>query len=202
MRRVTRKPCGARAAGPRRGADQSDGPRLHAVPQAHGAEFFSGFGLHIHLTHGQAQGLGDALAHEGNVRCHARGLGHDGRVDVANLIARLRQALAHVAQQHQRVGPPVLGIGVGEMAANVAQGRCTEQRIDDGMQQHIGIGVAEQTMGVLNHHPTHHQGPTGHQGMHVPALTDAHLESHAKSLCVCCFARAANTASARAKSAG
>ena len=48
-----------------------------------------------------AQRLGDALAHQRNVRRHARRLGHDGGVDVANLKPGLRHPNAHLPQQVQ-----------------------------------------------------------------------------------------------------
>ena len=96
----------------------------------------------------------------------------------------------------------MLGIGIGKVAANIPHGRRPQQRVGDGVQQHIRVGVAQQAQRVVDDHAAHHQGATGHQGMYVPTLANAHHRGHVYSLCVGVLARAANTASANAKSAG
>ena len=77
------------------------------------------------------------------------------------------------------------------MPPNVAQARRPQHRIGDGVQQDIGVGMAQKASGVGNLDPTQNQLPSGHQSVHIPAFTDADIHGFAFK-----------TASANAKSAG
>ena len=57
------------------------------------------------------------------------------------------------AQQLPAVGILELGIGVGEQRADVAQAERTEQGVGDRMQERVGVGVAEQSVAVLDVDP-------------------------------------------------
>jgi hypothetical protein len=59
------------------------------------------------------------------------------------------------------------------MAPDVAQRGSAQQRIGDGVQQHIGVGMAQEAKVVRDAHATDDQLATGHQRVHIPALTDA-----------------------------
>ena len=142
-------------------------------PLPHRAQLLGGLGLHVDLIHRQAQRLRDALAHGRDVRTQLGRLRDHGAVDVADLEAGLAHAARDLGQQHQRVRAFETRVGVGEMAPDVAQRGRTQQRVGDGVQQHVGIRMAEQALVWGICHPTDDQRATGHQRMHVPALTDA-----------------------------
>ncbi len=60
------------------------------------------------------------------------------------------------------------------MLADVAEARRAEQRVADGMQQHIGIGVAVEPFRVLDLDAADDQLAAKHQRMHIEALADSH----------------------------
>ena len=70
---------------------------------------------------------------------------------------------------------PELGRRNGEVAADVAKACGAEQRVGDRVGQCIGIGMAEQTMGVRDGDPPRMR-PAGDELMGVPALADAQPE--------------------------
>jgi hypothetical protein len=57
---------------------------------------------------------------------------------------------AHFPHEHPAVSALEARIGVREMCANVTQRRRPDQGIADGVQQHIGIGVAVEAAIVRN----------------------------------------------------
>jgi hypothetical protein len=58
--------------------------------------------------------------------------------------------------------------------ADVAQPRGTQQRIADGVQQHVGIAVAEQALLVGNLHPADDELAACNELVDVESLADAH----------------------------
>ena len=75
------------------------------------------------------------------IRDRLGGLGHDGAVDIEHLKARRPHAAQGFGQQHGGVGPFEAGIGIGKVAADVAQTGCAQQGITQGMEQYVPIGV-------------------------------------------------------------
>lgn len=124
----------------------------------------------------------------------ARRLGDHGAVHVDELPACGLHGAQGFGQQHGRIGAFELGVGVGEMAANVAQAGRAQQCVGDGVQQGVGIRMAQQANAVRNLDATQHQPTPRHQGVHIPALT--HTQFHDGSFL------ANNKASASKKSAG
>ena len=59
------------------------------------------------------------------------------------------------------------------MAADVSECSGTQQRVRDGVQQHVGVGMPQQAHRVGNVDTANDQWTTGHQGMGVPAFADA-----------------------------
>ena len=60
------------------------------------------------------------------------------------------------------------------MLADVAEGGGAEQRVADGVQQDVGIGVAVEAFLVLDLDAADHELAAQHQRMHVEALADSH----------------------------
>jgi len=63
------------------------------------------------------------------------------------------------------------------MAANIAQRSRAQQRIGEGVQQHVGIGVAQQPLRMRQRHAAQHQRAPRHQGVDVPAFTNAEIHA-------------------------
>jgi hypothetical protein len=69
----------------------------------------------------------------------------------------------------------VFGGGVGEEFADVAQGGGTQEGVGDGVQQCVGIGVAEQAFAVGNGNAAQNQGATFNEPVDVIALSDTDI---------------------------
>jgi hypothetical protein len=154
-----------------------------------------------------AQRVGDALAHGRDMRRKPGRLRDHGGIDVADLPAALAHPLGRLAQQLDRVGTLETLVGVGKVAANVAQARAAEQRIGDRMEQGIGIRMAQQPFVRRDVHAAKDERAALDQGMDVPTLADAKRQTgrsawlHGRSSWVN-WPRACSTACASAKSLG
>ena len=103
-------------------------------------------------------------------------LGDHRAVHIANLKSFGPHAPRRLGQQHTRVGALERQVGVGKMRANVAQRRSAQQGVGDGVQQHIGVRVAQQPEVKRNLYPTQNQLALSHERMDVPAF--AYSEIH------------------------
>src|SRR5690554_5698672 len=64
------------------------------------------------------------------------------------------------------------------MPANITQPGGTQQRVRNSVQQHIGIGMAQQPMSMGQRDPADDQGPAFHQRVHIKALSDPKGKIH------------------------
>ena len=80
------------------------------------------------------------------------------------------------AQQHLAVDVFELGARVGEVVADVAQGGGAEQRVADGVDEDVGVAVAEQSRFVFQADAAEPQGAARHEPVHVEseAYSDVH----------------------------
>ena len=76
------------------------------------------------------------------------------------------------ARSRSPSSPSQFGVGVGEMLADVAQPRRAEEGVGDGVQDDVGVGMAEQAAGVVDPDPAQDQRPPLDQPMRV--VTDPH----------------------------
>src|SRR5690606_7850355 len=90
--------------------------------------------------------------------------------------AGLRHLLHGRAQQDAAVGPCVTRVGVREVTPYVAQGRRAQYRIGDRVQQHVGVGMPLQTVGVRNTHATDDEVTAFDQRMYIETLADTRSE--------------------------
>jgi len=135
--------------------------------------------------------IGDHLANMGG---QPGPLGDDGGVEIADPeAARLRQA-DHMFKQQHAVDPLVGGVGVGEIAADVAEAESAENRITNRMQQNIRVRMTEQAIFIRDRHAAEDQRPVGNQAMDIKTVADTH---HVKLT-----SPAVSNALARARSAG
>ena len=59
------------------------------------------------------------------------------------------------------------------MRADVAQASRAQKRIGDGVQQRIGIRMAQQTEVERDRYAAQNQRPTRDEGMNIPALANS-----------------------------
>ena len=88
------------------------------------------------------------MAHLGYVGRHFGLLGHDDAIDIAYAVAVVVEQLVAVAEQQFAVYALVARVGVREVLADVAKGGGTKEGVADGVEQHVGVGVAEEPQGV------------------------------------------------------
>ena len=67
------------------------------------------------------------------------------------------------------------------MAANIPHSGRTEDGICDGVQQHVSIGVTEQSLVVGNLYTTNDELAPLHQSMYVPAFANTKIHSYLRS---------------------
>jgi hypothetical protein len=140
-------------------------------------ELLGGGGLDVDRVQRHLQVLGDQTAHGLDVRRHLRRLGDDGGVDIADHIALGVDQTQHMAQQRTAVGTFEGRIGVGEVLADITQRAGAEQRIAQGMQQHVAIGVGHQAEPVRDAHTAESDEIALAEAMNVVAVTDTHRKT-------------------------
>ena len=89
-------------------------------------------------------------------------------------IAALTGIGHHAAEQHKRIRPLISRVVIGKELADVTPAARTEDRVGEGMGEHIGIGVAESSpllCGMST--PPMIQRSTLHQTMHVVSVSYA-----------------------------
>ena len=154
----------------------------HAFPRAGETQLFLGGGLHIHPLRVQTQGGSNVFFHPTDVILQLGLLGNHGHVDVAHPVALLRYLLSHDVQQHQRIRPLILGVGVRKMPADVSQSRRSQQCVGYRVEQHICVAVTVQTQFIGNLHPAQNQVPARHQPVNIISMSDSHSIS-SSSIC-------------------
>ena len=88
-------------------------------------------------------------------------LGEDDAVDVDDLPAQGGHGLQGGGEHFGRIAAAVLGVGVGEHLADVAQGGGAEQGVDHGVQQGVAVAVADRLAVVGNVDAAERSGPPG-----------------------------------------
>ena len=88
--------------------------------------------IHVHA-------LRQISAHLRDVRRELRRLGKHRAVQIADHVSGRVQAGRYGAQQRQTVRAGIIRVIVREKVADVPQSRRTEQRIHDGVREHVGV---------------------------------------------------------------
>ena len=133
----------------------------------------AGLGLHCDLFGLDVEDLGQSPAHGPVVWGQLGPLGENDAVDVADPPPGLSSGLPGRIEHLGRVPIAVGRVGVGKNLADVAQGGRAEHGVAHGVQQHVGIAVAQQSAVVGNVDPTQPQRPAGLEPMGVVSDSDA-----------------------------
>ena len=129
---------------------QADGVGGDALLAACEAEPFGGRGLDGDIVLVAATDLCHTGLHGRDVGIHLGALGADGGVDVHQTVAFCGNQGDGVAEDDLAVHAFGLCRGVGEVIADVAHIRCSQQGIADGVQQHVGIAVTQEALTVFD----------------------------------------------------
>ena len=130
-------------------------------------------------TRRQTEAGGDALPHQGHVRPDARRFREEGGVDVPGNPARLSCQAGDLAQQMLAVGVSEALVGGREVLADVAERRRAEDRVGDGVQQHIGVGMPFQPPIVRDLDAAEDQAASRREAMSVVADADPRRDRRA-----------------------
>jgi hypothetical protein len=103
----------------------------------------------------------------------ARLFGDQCRIDVCDLKTSFPNQLGCVREKKAAVGIAPGWVGWGEVLADVAEGGRTEERIDDRVQEHIGVGVTGQTRGMGDFDATENETSSHFELVDVIANTGA-----------------------------
>ena len=127
---------------------ECDGMGADAFLAAFEAEVFGSGGFDGDIVNRGVEDVGDGLAHERDERGYLGLLSNDDAVDVADAESMLVDELKAVAEEYFAVDVFVLGVVVGEVLSDVAEGGGTEDGVADGMEEYVGVGMAEEPFGV------------------------------------------------------
>lgn len=137
-----------------------------------------GLALDVHAARLDAEIGGDVGGHGGDVGRDPRRLRDHGRIDVADAPAGLAHGSHRPAHQRTAIGAAPAFVAVRKQAADVAERRRAEKGVGDGVQQRVGIRMAEQPGIVRNIDAAEDQPAPRRQRMHVVALSDAEVHVH------------------------
>lgn len=156
-----------------------DGHGGHAFFTPDKAHALVGGGFDPDGIGGDVQRCADLFLHGWSVAHDAGGLGDEGAIDVADEPAPLRSELGTFFQNAQAADAFDAGICGRKIKPDVRQAHGSEDRIGNGMAEHIGIRVALQTMGVRNLNPAQNEGAACFKGVNVISNANAsHDISH------------------------
>lgn len=133
---------------------------------------FQADGIHAHVHKG-----GEGLLHGFDVRAQLGMLGADGGIHVADAVAVGVQQIGGAAKKYLGVYAAIFLCRVGKLVAYVAEIGGPEEGVAEGMDEHVGIAVAKEPVGVGNTYAAQPKFAALYETMYVVTETDAHNES-------------------------
>jgi hypothetical protein len=134
---------------------------------------FRALGFHAHATGAEGECLGQALGHLGQKWAEPRGLADHGGVDVHEMRSLRDEKVHDCPEQDEARHACIAGVRIREVAAQVAEGEGSEQRLTDRMGEDVGVGVAAQAAPARDGHAAEHQRASVHQRMEIEAEAGA-----------------------------
>ena len=122
------------------------------------AEFFCGGGLHRNIFLRRSENTCNDSLHGRNVIFDFGFLQDQDAVEIDNVISFVFYQGNCVFKENFTVNAFIFLRGIGKMVSDVAKCQCTKQSIADGMQQNIGIGMAEKPFGVIDFNSAKEKG--------------------------------------------
>lgn len=141
--------------------DQSDGAGGNTLFATGESEMFGGGGFDGDVLFGNLHDSGERALHFGNIGTDFRTLCNDGGIDVADFITGFAHQLHGSRQQNLTVDVLELLTVIGKIKTDVAQSGSSEHGVADGMDQYVGITVAQQSQRMFNPMPPNQSGRSG-----------------------------------------
>ncbi len=156
--------------------EQRDGVGADGFAAPDGIQGFAAFGLHIHATGRDPERRGDILLHPGDEAGKPRPFESHRRVHVRDGVARPAEKFADVSEKDEAgsVGPARRGIG--EMVADVTQGRGAQQRVANRVAQCVTVRMPDRPPVEGDVDPAQHELSPRSQTMQIVADADAVAE--------------------------
>jgi len=146
---------------------------FYGLFQPHRSDVLAGLALDAYTLYVDAQYLGDPLADLLPVRQQFWALGEDHAVQIDDPPAQRQHCIPGGGKHFGRIAAAVDRIGIGKQLADIAQGGCSQQGVDHGVQQRVAVAVADQRAIVGNDDSTQPQRPPRPQPMRVMSDADA-----------------------------
>ena len=138
-----------------------------AFRTAEESQAFGGRRFDIHVFGTDLEKVGDLSADLVAVGAYFRGFGEHGDVGVSNTqMARAKQ-LDDVADESLAVGALPARVGIFEVLTDVAQARCTQEGVTQGVQYYVSVRVRDDATRVRNAHATEHYEIAGSKCVYV-----------------------------------
>ena len=130
--------------------EQGDAADFDGFVAADGADGFASFGFDSDLVNVDVEDTGDAVADGVLVVGEFGAFGVDHAIEVYDVVTGFVDSGGGGVKHFGGFAGTVGGVGVGEQAADIWQRGGTEQGIGNGVQQHIGIAVADELV-IVRH---------------------------------------------------
>ena len=143
-----------------------------------GAHAFGGFCFDADTIAGNSAEFGYVPSNRRRVRTNFWSGEDQGRIQIDELVARVRDALQGFAEKYGRVCALPLGIGWGKERADVWAGDGSEECVGDGVEKNVSVGVAAQALVVGKGEASDEERDSGLELVRVPAVADAELRFH------------------------
>ena len=155
--------------------DEYDGIGGDTLLATREAQFLRGRGLDGDIIDITAADGCHTLLHLGDMGIHLRTLSTDGGVDIHQMITLGGYQFYGLLQDDLTVHAVGKFCGIGEVVADVAHIRSAQQGITDGVQQHVGIAMAQQALTVIDLDAAHPQVAALYQLMDIVAHSYSYL---------------------------
>src|SRR5581483_784898 len=136
-----------------------DGLCFGRLALAYWTDLFRSLELHRNLIDIQVQRFSELLPDGQSKVFQLRALEDYGGVDVDDGVAFRGHQVASMPQEFGAVGIFPARVRIGEVHSNIAQSRCAQQGIGDGVRKDISVGMPVQAEFGWNANPAQNQGP-------------------------------------------
>jgi len=119
--------------------------RGNGFAAAYGVNTFVGLGFQVNGFRPHAKRFCEGFTHSWEVRAELGFFGDDNSIHVLDCQKLFIEKFARVFEEHQAVRAFPLGIGVGEMRADIAERGGSKQRIANRVGENITIGMTDWT---------------------------------------------------------
>jgi hypothetical protein len=124
--------------------------RFNQLIPAHRSYAFACLGFETYLVRAQSEYSGDAVSDRIVVIGQLRALGMDDAIKIHNLITGIRDFRGGDGKHLGRVALRVGLVRIWKHASDVAQGGSPQQRVGHGVQQNVGVAMADK-LPVVRH---------------------------------------------------